>query len=333
MAEFLPHQQPPVSFEAFHNYSSPPIDDYNTYQHQHPQQQLQQQQQQQQLAATINPTDFFSFEEPSAILVPNLEQFDTELDHTLEEFGDQPLQLVSVDSSDPYQFLRSDTPSAQQYRQPGPGSTFSESFSNYESLSSYSESNYYSQSEYLPNHRQLGTDFVSPNYPLPTDLMELKRIRIEAPSAYPTQRTSPPLDVASLVHPMQGSRARSSYGAMPPSPPQQQQVSGDHYRQRSTSSGYEYGQPIRASKSEYGGYMRHPSLAGMQPGRQGYVGRNGSPPSVSPSSTTSSTDASGLSMPVTPPMSSHRGEPRLHDEPVNEDDPRRKYKCPNCPRC
>jgi hypothetical protein len=320
MAEFLPPHQAPISFEDFHNYTSQPLDDYNQFQS----------------SQTIAPShtatglDFFSLEDPNALLAPHLDQFESELDN-LTELDDPQLQLVALDQSEPYSFLRSDTPSAQQYRQPGPGSAFSESLSGYESISGYSESIYRPQSEYITSHRQLPTDYIVPDY-----IMDLTRIRLDAPVAYPAQKPSPP----SMSTPRSSYSPRNSYGGMPPSPPQQQQqqqLMDQHYRQRSDSSGHEYGRPMRGSQSEYGGYaMRHPSLlVGMQPGRQGYVGRNGSPPSVSPSSTTSSTDASGLSIPLTPPVPlvpSLRGEPQVHAELV-DDDPRRKYKCPNCPRC
>lgn len=298
-------------------------------QQQHYQQpQLQQQQQQQ------NNLDFLSFGDPVDASHPDLDLFESELDLNLAQVDQSQLELFAVDSSVPYNILRSDTPT-HQYRQPGPGSAFSDSQSGYggDSFSNYSESIYQPASEYItsfPNRHQ---------YQIPFD-MDLTRIRLEPPTApYPAQRPSPPGDNGVSGHHQRNLSFGGNGPSLSPSPPQGQLVPVDPsaYRQRSSSGYSDYGQPpIRGARSDYGypGYTM-PAIRNPHPSLNRQAGGRLSPPSVSPSSTTSSTDQSGLSMPITPPVPNMQTPRIAPDAFVNqtEEDPRRKYKCPSCPRC
>ncbi|KAL5534607.1 hypothetical protein ACEPAG_1070 [Sanghuangporus baumii] len=140
----------------------------NTKQPQHAQQQQQQQQLQlQQLQQTAANLDFLSFTNPTDILAPHPDLFESELDSSLAGFDPLQLQSLIIEQPDAFNFLRSDTPTC------GPPSTItvsSESASAYETLSSYSES-FYNQ--------------APSNYSFPFDLdMDFARASLTAHSDY-----------------------------------------------------------------------------------------------------------------------------------------------------
>jgi hypothetical protein len=167
--------------------------------------------------------DFFSFHSPSDILAPHPDLFESELDSNLAAFDEVQLQLLTVDSSDAYTFLRSDTPTC------GPPSTITvSSESAYDSLSSHSESFYnYSQSNY--------------SFPLELD-MEFQKFRVDGVTDFAAVANSNALPAA--VDP-------NSFGALPPTPPRSPELSSttnSKFNGRSSFSDYS---PMSSSSSDY----------------------------------------------------------------------------------
>lgn len=145
-------------------------------------------------------TDFFSFNS-NDITTPDLEAFENELDLISQEFDADALQLFSVDSSDAFSYLRSDTPTC------GPPSTITVS-----SESAYDSS----RSESFYNYPQ--SPYPASNYSFPLDLeMDFQRIRVDSVRDFAN-----PLDPADPT----------SFGVLPPSPDR------SHSRTRSSFSDY-----------------------------------------------------------------------------------------------
>lgn len=207
--------------------------------------------------------DFFSFNSPSDVLAPHPDLFESELDSSLAGFDQLQLQLLTVDQTDAFSFLRSDTPTC------GPGSTItvsSESASAYESLSSQSESYY----NYTPT-----------NYSYPLDIdMDFSRVRLSALADYnavsKAQNTASGLSLDAASEKSYGAGEQSphsfedsSFGTLPPASPA-----------RHSGSGYsDYGSDY------FPAVPSHPSL--------GYS-------TVSPSNISHSASGTGLTAPFVP---------------------------------
>ncbi|ESK98507.1 hypothetical protein Moror_257 [Moniliophthora roreri MCA 2997] len=154
------------------------------------------------------------------VLAPHPDLFESELDSSLAGIDPLTLELLTVNNSDAFTLLRSETPTC------GPPSTLtvsSESASAYDSLSSYSESFYSSTSPYSTS-----------NYSFPLDSldMDFQRIDVTATSDY---GAGSQLGLLDSVDP-------STFGALPPtpprSPPSHGQNNGKVYNGRSSFSDY-----------------------------------------------------------------------------------------------
>lgn len=162
--------------------------------------------------------DFFSFHSPSDILAPHPDLFESELDSNLAAFDEVQLQLLTVDSTDAYTFLRSDTPTC------GPPSTITvSSESAYDSLSSHSESFY---------------NYPQSNYSFPIELdMEFQKFRVDGVTDFAAVANSNAVDP-------------NSFGALPPTPPRSPELppTATKFNHRSSFSDYS---PMSSASSDY----------------------------------------------------------------------------------
>ncbi|TDL28780.1 hypothetical protein BD410DRAFT_243784 [Rickenella mellea] len=227
--------------------------------------------------------DFFSFHSPSDVLAPHPDLFESELDSSLAAFDQLQLQLLTVDQTDAYSFLRSDTPTC------GPPSTItvsSESASAYESLSSHSESYY----NYTPT-----------NYSYPLDLdMDFQRVHLN-PSDYSTGPKSADHSPSTNSDHLDDHDV-NSFGTLPPASPARH--SGSVYS--------DYGSDY------YPSVPSHPSL--------GYaITRTVAPASMS---------AQAQQQPQVPSsgIPSYVTSTQTGGDVGQNDDPRKKYQCAQCPR-
>jgi hypothetical protein len=226
--------------------------------------------------------DFFSFHSPSDILAPHPDLFESELDSSLAAFDEVQLQLLTVDSSDAYSFLRSDTPTC------GPPSTITASSeSAYSSLSSHSESFYnYPHSPY-----------TSSDYSFPIELeMEFRKFGVDTVSDYGAATNNNVLPAT--VDP-------NSFGTLPPTPPRSPELA---------ASGNVKSFSHRGSFSDYA-----PSATSSDYYNQLGFGSGMGQATVAPSNTLPA------SLPSAPTA-------RRASDSEEKGDPRKKYKCPACPR-
>ncbi|KAI5124412.1 hypothetical protein M0805_008296 [Coniferiporia weirii] len=291
-------------------------------------------QQQQQLQQTAANLDFLSFTNPSDIITPHPDLFESELDLSLAGFD--PLQLQSFLVDDTFNFLRTDTPTC------GPPSTFtvsSKSASAYESLSSYSESFYnYAPSTY--SFDGLDMDFRRASINAHQDYVAAAASQNTASGlsssnglseyAYGTSGHSPASSGTGSVTTFD---EHDSYGTLPPSPVGHQ--SGSVY----SDYGSDYYPPVGSN---------HPSL-----GCAGVV----SPRAITsqqalqiqrPQARAPSPVGAGLGMSLLPRIarndsrhssqqsSSSRASAQLVSPPIQEDDEEsadgKRFKCKQCPR-
>jgi hypothetical protein len=161
--------------------------------------------------------NFFSFQ-PSDVLAPHPDLFESELDLISADLDPEALQLLTVDSQDAFAFLRSDTPTC------GPLSTITASSeSAYDSVSSRSESYYnYPHSPYPAS-----------NYSFPLDLeMDFQRIRVDPVAEFTASALNDP----------------KSFGTLPPTPPRSPQHGETYEKNFETRTSYsDYGPPRRNS--------------------------------------------------------------------------------------
>lgn len=282
---------------------------------QHPQQQQHQQLAQQQYLHTQQQStgfgglDFTSFHNPADLLAPHPDLFELELDSSLAQYNVDDLQLNIVDNNDAFNFLRSETPVQ------GPPSTVtasSDSHSAWESLSAYSD--HYN-------------NYANTSYSFPLDLeMDFQKFTVNNAQQQQHQQhqqqgyssaDSPDSNISSssgLSQPQQPAMPSghlASFGILPPTPPRSPAVARQ-YEQRARAAFSDYGAPTRPSGREYYSPYGH------------------NPATVAPSSTSShhlpsTGSASGL------PYSSSRSA-RESSEESRDLDPKKKYKCPSCPR-
>jgi hypothetical protein len=273
----------------------------------------QPQQQQQPIHLSPPPIDFFSFNSAD-ILAPHPDLFESELDSSLAAFNesDIQLQLLTVDSNDAFAFLRSDTPTHQYRSAHGPPSTLtvsSESFSqDYdESLSAYSESFYNAKASH---------------YSLPID-MDFQRIRVDPSADYAAAATPSPAasGLSSLTD------DQHSFGTLPPSnrsPPvgNVNAAPNTSYTRSAAYSDYARSPPVVRSSaaSDYYPQLKH---AYNQP----------HPSTVAPNNVSArrQSQAELPLVPAVPPIPLVRSFKEVREE-MHSDDPRKKYKCPSCPR-
>lgn len=273
------------------------------------------------------PLDFLSFQPNADVLAPHPDLFESELDSSLAAFDPSQLQLLPpLDHSDAFAFLRSDTPTC------GPPSTItvsSESASAYESISSQSDA-YFS---YTPT-----------NYSLPLDLdMDFGRVRLNAMSEYHSiaavQKTASgmsamnPQDYGS-ASPESESQSDEhdamSFGALPPASPLN--PAGSVYSDY--GSDYYPAVPSHGSLAYSRSTVAPHNIAHPQAHRQAPAHVVGRPPSPV---------GAGLNIPLLYPVS--RGSRPVGSSHVsgnssdegsnsghNDNDPRRKYRCSQCPR-
>lgn len=303
----------------------------NSKQSQHAQQ--QQQLQLQQLQQTAANLDFLSFTNPSDILAPHPDLFESELDSSLAGFDPLQLQSLIIEQPDAFNFLRSDTPTC------GPPSTItvsSESASAYETLSSYSESLY---------------NQAASNYSFPFDLdMDFARASLSAHSDYGS--ASAAQNTASGL----GADATSdySYEASRHSPANSSgsgSISLDELVQPSP-------RPANQNSTVYSGYdtrsdyypvsSSHPSLAYASSVTPSAISARSQNAQV-PQARAPSPVGASLAMSLLPRISSrsdNHSVPRLHpvaQMPTHQsssrhlrnesfDDPRKKYQCNQCSR-
>ncbi|KAF8905431.1 hypothetical protein CPB84DRAFT_1814085 [Gymnopilus junonius] len=166
--------------------------------------------------------DFFSFHSPSDVAAPHPDLFESDIDSNLAAFPD--LQLLTVDSYDPYFFRPSEKPQWQ-----GPLSSITVSSDTQDSLSSYSLSVY-------NDHSQP----VSTSQVFPFDLdMSFQQARIGSDyDAVPPSMAVMEDDPA-------------SFGTLPPTPPQSpprgSTTSSDYYSHSSYSPSLPTVSPIHIS--------------------------------------------------------------------------------------
>jgi hypothetical protein len=170
-------------------------------------------------------SDFFSFNSPADVIAPDLDQFESDLDLISQDFDAEALQLqlFSVDSTDAFSFLRSDTPTC------GPPSTITVS----------SESAYDSaRSESYYNYPQ--SPYPASNYSFPLDLeMDFQRIRVDSVPDY-----------AGVLDP----EDPTSFGALPPSPDRSLSKPFDkNFEARSSFSDYGPARRTSVSSDYYNG--------------------------------------------------------------------------------
>lgn len=295
------------------------------------------------LLASPNTLDFFSFN-PTDVLAPHPDLFESELDSSLSQIDDSQLSLSFLDvdaPADPFAFFRSDTPTHAYRSTPSvvTASSASESASGYDSLSSYSESFYNAANSPDLSLAANPTDFA---FTLDGLNMDFHRIGLDHRTGYAASamaaRTSPIMPnagaVGELAHAL--GEDRTSFGALPASSPR-----GDSYRARSRSGAYsDYAPSHRVVPSSAASdyyptltHARHPSLVGIPTRPPSNAQRTVSPASLSPSSQSGQSDM----MPITPPLpiapvATRVQEAQEDDEQDGPADARRKYKCPTCPR-
>lgn len=288
-----------------------------------------QQQQFQQAAAAF---DFFSFNSSSAdVIAPHPDNFDIELDSTLEGFDYLNIPFVTVDPTDAYALLRAETPTC------GPPSTItasSESASAYESLSSQSEAYY--------------NNYASTQYSFPIDLeMSYSRMNINARDDYlaehRAQNTATGLSVDAVPERSYGTAEHSpassgfssyeeqdsTYGTLPPTPPERH--TGSVYSDFGGSDYYLPHAPASHHPSLYGGSIAPIAIGTHQQQYQEPQGRAPSPvgaglamnllPSISRS------NARGMQTSAQLP-----GPSSSYGIPESLDDPQKKYQCDRCPK-
>ncbi|EIN13643.1 hypothetical protein PUNSTDRAFT_117360 [Punctularia strigosozonata HHB-11173 SS5] len=293
----------------------PPTDEYKDHQPPpaHHQQHL--------LPLSPPPIDFFSFNSAD-ILAPHPDLFESELDSSLAAFNesDIQLQLLTVDSNDAFAFLRSDTPTHSYRSAHGPPSTLtvsSESFSQGydDSLSAYSESFYNAK--------------AASHYSLPID-MDFQRIRVDPGADYAAAATPSPAasGLSSLTD------DPNSFGALPQhqqqqsnrSPPMVSAANPNHSYTRSSAaySDYTRSPPVVRSSaaSDY-----YPQL------KTAYNTQSAHGASVAPHNVSArrQSQAELPLVPAVPPIPLVRSFKEAREE-MHSDDPRKKYKCPSCPR-
>ncbi|OBZ79853.1 Catalase A [Grifola frondosa] len=247
--------------------------------------------------------DLFNFGQGivSDVLAPHPDQFESELDSLA---FDQELNVIPVETGD-FTLFRSDTPTF------GPFSSFtvsSESVSGYgstyaDSISSHSESFYnfngqsptsnYAASAYSLTHEQLDMDFQRLRMPAEDD-----------PNSFGTLPSSPsirssPGNVPNISHYSPEYSSRGSFSDYEPAQPQQVRIGS------SAASDYYPQVQVQLNK-----YSAGPGVVG-----QATV----APDNVSPQ------------LPAVPPMPSVNSQRPAKMESIH-DDPKRKYRCPSCPR-
>ena len=223
--------------------------------------------------------DFFSFHSPSDVAAPHPDLFESDIDSNLAAFPD--LQLLTVDSYDPYFFRSSEKPQWQS-----PPSAITVSSDTQDSLSSYSLSLYNEQNTTQVNNAQ----------PFPFDHLSMSFQQARIGSDY------------DAVPPSMGiiEDDPTSFGPLPPTPPQSPPVK--HYDTKPYSA-----------RSTYSDYIPH-QRRGSTTSSDYYSHSSYSPshPTVSPIHI--STQLPAVATVAPQPAEEIRG------------DPRKKYKCPSCPR-
>lgn len=192
--------------------------------------------------------NFYSFTSPSDVAAPHPDLFDSELDSSLAGIDEFDLQLLTVDSHDAFNYLRSDTPTH------GPPSSITSDSAYNDSISSYSGSYY--------------NDTPS-NYSFPLDLeMEFRRIAVDQHSGAAAYPATAPLDALDPA----------TFAGLSPTPPvissppnAYDRVLGAHQR----SSYSDYGMPSRSAgppanryydSLAWHGQAAHPGQATVAPG-------------------------------------------------------------------
>ncbi|TFK93568.1 hypothetical protein K466DRAFT_478484 [Polyporus arcularius HHB13444] len=252
--------------------------------------------------------DFFNYSQ-SDVVAPHPDQFELELDNSLAAF-DAELSLLPIDTAD-FSFYRTATPTF------GPPSTFTVST---ESVSAY-------DSTYNDSHSSRSESFY--NFPgrSPT-------------SNYPSSvysLTQEQLDMEFQRMAMPQEDHHNSFGALPNSPsirsspgsvPNISQYSPPYSSPRGSFSDYEPAQPqqVRLGSSAASDYYpqaqmqinKYNSVRVMQQSQQAR-----STASVSPQLSAMSHPSAGSH----PSLTAHRAKIESMQE-----DPKRKYQCPTCPR-
>lgn len=162
--------------------------------------------------------DFLSFQ-PSDILAPHPDLFESELDSNLADFDAVQLQLLTVDSNDAFSYFRE--PDAV-----GPESVFS--------ASDYSSHHSSHHPQSLYNYSDVAYSEPNPSFPFDLE-MDFRRINVDNVSDYGvgSQQQSTTVDP-------------HSFGALPPTPPRSPPVVGAVPHRSSVS---DYG-GVRPSRSE-----------------------------------------------------------------------------------
>ncbi|KAK7058325.1 minichromosome maintenance protein 5 [Paramarasmius palmivorus] len=226
--------------------------------------------------------DFYS-SQTGEVLAPHPDLFESELDSSLAGIDPLTLELLTVNNTDAFTLLRSETPTC------GPPSTLtvsSESASAYDSLSSYSESFYSSTSPYSAT-----------NYSFPLDSLDMEFQRIDVASDYGANGSQ--LGVLDGVDP-------SAFGTMPPtpprSPPSHGQNNGKVYNGRSSFS--DYGPATRSvMPTDYYNSLSYATSI--------------NPAAVSPTHVTTQLPITPSSIPLAQPTDEVKADPRKKYSPMS----------------
>lgn len=281
-----------------------------------------------------SPLDWLSFppSSPGDVHAPHPDLFELELDSSIIALpqGDQEqLQLLNIDISDPYAFVRSDTPRC------GPPSTFTvSSESTYDSYSSHSESLYNlsnSPSDFDDNgdyRVDLGIDFSKFSVDVDAAAAEAKvqltasgNVKDEPDNALgllPKMDNKPALDAFGVHYGSPNTSRRTSFQeGMAPSPAAPSGTMGGTI---ASSVGYYASAMYQNKPAAVAQSTISPTNLLSPSGLAMAQNINHSSASPTPSPVTSNNSVGSAPMSMTPQqMAEHR-------------DPRKKYKCSSCPR-
>ncbi|RPD63243.1 hypothetical protein L226DRAFT_518000 [Lentinus tigrinus ALCF2SS1-7] len=252
--------------------------------------------------------DFFNYSQ-SDVVAPHPDQFELELDNSLAAF-DAELSLLPIDTAD-FTFYRAATPTF------GPPSTFTVSTESVSAYDSAYNDNLSSRSEsfYNFNAQSPTSNYPSSVYSLTQEQLDMEFQRMAMPAEDHNSFGALPTSSPSI---------RSSPGSVP----NISQYSPPYSSPRGSFSDYEPAQPqqVRLGSSAASDYYPQAQVqinkyTGVRVMQQAPQAR--STASMSPQLSAMSHPSAGTH----PSLTAHRAK-----IDSMQDDPKRKYQCPTCPR-